>query len=109
MMLSCLCFGCFVDQAVRLRFPMVQASYPMPRACPLPAPRMQITCRLKGQVPMQINMARERTSTETAPASAGSAHGHFWRSLLPLIVFVIFLLGWEALVRLGNYPAFLLP
>jgi len=32
-----------------------------------------------------------------------------WRKLLPALVLALFLLGWEALVRLGRYPAFILP
>ncbi len=32
-----------------------------------------------------------------------------WRRLLPLLVLIAFFAGWETLVRIGNYPAFLLP
>jgi NitT/TauT family transport system permease protein len=38
-----------------------------------------------------------------------SAGGVRWTRLLPLLTLIVFLLGWEALVRLGNYPAFILP
>jgi len=42
-----------------------------------------------------------------APVKLFSIRG--WRSWLPLVVFVFFLLSWEAVVQLGKYPAFLLP
>jgi len=32
-----------------------------------------------------------------------------WRHSLPILALVLFVTGWEALVRVGNYPAFLLP
>ena len=57
---------------------------------------------------MQFNLAQQRT-TDPIPSEPARLSPRFWRAVLPLIVFAIFLLTWEALVRLGDYPAFLLP
>jgi NitT/TauT family transport system permease protein len=35
--------------------------------------------------------------------------GSWWPSLAPSLVLALVLLGWEAVVRLGDYPAFILP
>lgn len=58
---------------------------------------------------MQINLARpsDRLTSHTSDAAVSLPGA--WRRWLPALVFVGFLAGWEALVRLGDYPAFILP
>lgn len=54
---------------------------------------------------MQIGLAprqREATKTSTPVRLDGGR-------LLPLLTLLLFLLGWEAVVRFGAYPAFILP
>lgn len=55
---------------------------------------------------MQIGLAdRHRQSN----AKRAAANRLAWPRLLPALTLVVFLLGWEAVVRLGAYPAFILP
>ncbi len=56
---------------------------------------------------MHIDAVRPTTNSRSPSTRLPRIRG--WRAWLPLAVFVLFLLSWEAIVRLGNYPAFLLP
>ncbi len=61
---------------------------------------------------MQIGLADRHTEAQIAvrpQRATASRREHMIRWLLPPITFALFLLGWEALVRLGRYPAFILP
>ncbi len=61
---------------------------------------------------MRIELANHRTKTQGTVYTrrvASTTHERTVRWLLPPVVFVLFLASWEALVRLGNYPAFILP
>ncbi|HEC23091.1 MAG TPA: ABC transporter permease [Chloroflexi bacterium] len=58
---------------------------------------------------MQIEAIRSRKSP--APPLTGSAagKGSRWSHWLPVFTLIAFLLAWEMLVRLGDYPPFILP
>ncbi len=60
---------------------------------------------------MQIDLAQAVKQPSTMPAAAGRplTAARWIRRLLPVLTFALFLAGWELLVRLGNYPAFILP
>lgn len=61
---------------------------------------------------MQIGLADRRTEAQTTVRprqTAAPRRERLVRWLLPPITFALFLLGWEVLVRLGRYPAFILP
>jgi NitT/TauT family transport system permease protein len=59
---------------------------------------------------MQIGLTRSSQRNRTpssAPSHAGASRR--WGRLLPIATLALFLLAWEALVRLSGYPAFILP
>jgi NitT/TauT family transport system permease protein len=58
---------------------------------------------------MQFNIAQPQTIKPARTPDPHIALPRRIQALLPIVVFVLFLLGWEALVRIGQYPAFLLP
>lgn len=61
---------------------------------------------------MQVNLAQatKQPSIPSTTAVRQPLSGARWlRHLLPVLTFVAFLAGWELIVRLGNYPAFILP
>lgn len=61
---------------------------------------------------MQIELTdhkRAPQAVRAAPRPRHSRRERMLRWLLPPVVFVVFLAGWEALVRIGRYPAFILP
>lgn len=62
---------------------------------------------------MQIEITQQSKSSTRSPAESRleqPARRKFRASqLVPLLTFGIFLLAWEAFVRLGDYPAFILP
>src|SRR5690606_24815453 len=55
---------------------------------------------------MQIGLADRHRQSEAERATHASVPGG---RLLPVLTLLLFLLGWEAVVRLGAYPAFILP
>jgi NitT/TauT family transport system permease protein len=61
---------------------------------------------------MQINLAQvtKQSSPTTLTAARQPLAGIRWvRGVLPVLTLAAFVAGWELLVRLGNYPAFILP
>ncbi len=60
---------------------------------------------------MDANLLRSADPIHVArpPTRRGASPAVRWRHSLPILALVLFVTGWEALVRVGNYPAFLLP
>lgn len=55
---------------------------------------------------MQFSLAEQH---HKKPQKTSSSNRVNWSGLLPVATMLVFLIGWEATVRLGNYPAFILP
>ncbi len=58
---------------------------------------------------MQINLTRFQIKKKAATPPVVGQPRFRGSYLLPVIVLAAFLLGWEALIHLGRYPAFILP
>jgi len=61
---------------------------------------------------MQVDLTQHSHAHPSAPPArrtAQAAHTIMLRRLLPPVTLALFLLGWEALIRWGRYPAFILP
>ena len=54
---------------------------------------------------MQIGLTERRNHSQ----KAATPPRENWLGYLPMLVLALFILGWEAVVRLGQYPAFILP
>jgi len=55
---------------------------------------------------MQIGLSDRHRQSKAERATHAAIP---WGRLLPVLTLILFLLGWEAVVRLGAYPAFILP
>lgn len=59
---------------------------------------------------MSVTIARSnRRAERLSPSERRAARLPRWRRVLPVLALLAFIAGWEAVVRLGGYPAFLLP